>query len=503
MKINSITRTFVISALSSAPGLHAFSALGSSSKRATLVPSTFQLGSTVESIAEGEISAADAPTRMAESRINKSEDNRSPAEVENEKFDCDPTVEFWRNFQIDGLESAQENAQNLASVISNFASSRDGLNYWLRHTGRTGYFISNALLGNFGFSLHEALVKRDNSGSPFDPLMREPAIVSRILLECALAYEQDFQRIEEGQYKKPYDMYENSRQSSPLFAGQQTARFVREAIGTLARRKKGSEDAKRTWLSDDTNEFYPEYYRTAFHYQTDGWMSQESADVYEVSTETLFLGRQDAMQRTALSPIVSHSKDLEYTGKPLKVLEIACGTGRFMTFIRDNLPLDTDVTAVDLSPFYLNAARDNDANWRRIRSKGERNNNSINVNLKPARFVQAKAEELPFEDGEFDAVVCVYLFHELPREIRSKVATEMARVAKPGARVVLTDSTQLGDRPIFDDSMKNFEKMNEPYYVDYTQDNLPAHFENAGLKCLTKTVCTSTKTLAFRKPETA
>ena len=121
--------------------------------------------------------------------------------------------------------------------------------------------------------------------------------------------------------------------------------------------------------------------------------------------------------------------------------------------------------------------------------------------MKPAQFVQAKAEDLPFANDEFDVVVCVYLFHELPREIRAKVASEMARVAKPGARVVLTDSTQLGDRPIFNESMKNFEKMNEPYYVDYTQDNLPIHFENAGLECLTKTVCTSTKTLTFRKPE--
>jgi hypothetical protein len=34
--------------------------------------------------------------------------------------------------------------------------------------------------------------------------------------------------------------------------------------------------------------------------QTDGWLSDASARVYEVSTETLFLGRQDAMQRQTL-----------------------------------------------------------------------------------------------------------------------------------------------------------------------------------------------------------
>lgn len=37
-----------------------------------------------------------------------------------------------------------------------------------------------------------------------------------------------------------------------------------------------------------------------FHYQSDGWMSSRSAAVYETSTEALFFGRQDAMQRTVL-----------------------------------------------------------------------------------------------------------------------------------------------------------------------------------------------------------
>ena len=45
-----------------------------------------------------------------------------------------------------------------------------------------------------------------------------------------------------------------------------------------------------------------------FHYQTDGWLSADSADVYETSTETLFLGRQDAMQRATLLPLAGKMK---------------------------------------------------------------------------------------------------------------------------------------------------------------------------------------------------
>ena len=380
--------------------------------------------------------------------------------------------------------------RELAAIAARFAQKGpDGIDFWARHVARSGYFVTNALLGTAGSAIHDRLVRSDTDAVHIQdpglvgPLLQAPT-VSRLILETALSYEQDYERILAGIYKKPYDMYESTRQSSPLNIATQTARFVNEAIGTLARRKRQEKD---TWFTDAaTPDLYPEYYKTAFHYQTDGWMSQTSANVYETSTETLFLGRQDAMQRTALGPLVK--------ARPKKILEVACGTGRFMTFVRDNLPLDSEYTAVDLSPFYLDSARKNDNEWRKVRGK------ETKETIAPARLVQAQAENLPFEDNEFDAVACVYLFHELPREVRAQVASEMARVVKPGGIVVFTDSCQKGDRPIYDPYLQNFERMNEPYYKDYTEDNIWAHFEEAGLCCETKSVCSSTKTLSFRNP---
>lgn len=48
---------------------------------------------------------------------------------------------------------------------------------------------------------------------------------------------------------------------------------------------------------------YPDYYLQNYHWQSDGWMSAKSAAAYEVQTETLFQGCQDAMQRAALVPL--------------------------------------------------------------------------------------------------------------------------------------------------------------------------------------------------------
>jgi ubiquinone/menaquinone biosynthesis C-methylase UbiE len=46
---------------------------------------------------------------------------------------------------------------------------------------------------------------------------------------------------------------------------------------------------------------------------------------------------------------------------------------------------------------------------------------------------------MPFDDNTFDSITCVYLFHELPSEIRKAVVKEMSRVLKPGGKVFFVD----------------------------------------------------------------
>ena len=78
----------------------------------------------------------------------------------------------------------------------------------------------------------------------------------------------------------------------------------------------------------------PADYMNTFHYQTDGWLSQHSAKIYEVSTETLFVGRQDAMQRQALVPLSGFMREQAAHGRGTSMLEVACGTGRLATFVK-------------------------------------------------------------------------------------------------------------------------------------------------------------------------
>ncbi len=48
--------------------------------------------------------------------------------------------------------------------------------------------------------------------------------------------------------------------------------------------------------------------------------------------------------------------------------------------------------------------------------------------------------------GRVGQVTCVYLFHELPADVRRAVAAEMLRVLRPGGLLVLVDSIQVWKR---------------------------------------------------------
>lgn len=107
---------------------------------------------------------------------------------------------------------------------------------------------------------------------------------------------------------------------------------------------------------------------------------------------------------------------------------------------------------------------------------------------------------VPVFDGLWHLYFCrVYLFHELPADVRARAAAEMARVCKPGGLVVLTDSCQLGDRLAYDPTLGRFGDFAEPYYVSGIKGNaLLAQGRAAALSAcswlnsLTPVVCSAT-----------
>jgi len=213
---------------------------------------------------------------------------------------------------------------------------------------------------------------------------------------------------------------------------------------------------------DVDGRLYPDYYLQNFHHQTDGYLSDRSAELYDLQVEILFNGTADAMRRRVLRPLLQALKGQE---RP-RILDVATGTGSTLKQIQAARP-GSSLVGLDLSEAYL-------------REAGRRLNQRSGA---LPQLLQGNGEELPFRDASFDAVTCVFLLHELPAEARSAVLRECRRVLKPGGRLVLADSVQLADAPDCATVLENFRRVfHEPYYRHYMSDDLEARITGAGLQ---------------------
>ena len=225
----------------------------------------------------------------------------------------------------------------------------------------------------------------------------------------------------------------------------------------------------------------PDYFTQDFHFQTGGYLSDDSAKLYDVQVETLFYGSAAAMRRTGLAPIAEFLKGRDQ--RQVRMLDLACGTGRFLRQVRLAFPA-LKLTGIDLSRPYLDEAA------RHMRD------------LRPAELIAGNAEAIPLPDGSQDIVSCIYLFHELPPEVRRRVTAEIARVLKPGGLLVFIDSLQMGDKPGWDGLLESFPvRFHEPYFRHYAIDDLDQMFEGEGLVSETTSLAFLSKLMARRKME--
>ena len=234
-------------------------------------------------------------------------------------------------------------------------------------------------------------------------------------------------------------------------------RLMRDTPRVVRRMRKG--DYKDIPSVDKSR--FPAYYRRNFHWQTDGYFSEHSAEVYELGVELLFRGTADVMRRQIIPPVTRYVQAAGGADR-VRLLDVACGTGRTLHQLSRAHPA-MRYYGVDLSPAYVRTARNRLADVAEVALAVE------------------NAEQLPFADGTFDVVTSVYLFHELPRNARRNVVAEMFRVTKPGGIVVLEDSAQLVESADIASALREFPReFHEPFYADYLDDDLAALLTEAG-----------------------
>ncbi|HTW35977.1 MAG TPA: class I SAM-dependent methyltransferase [Rhizomicrobium sp.] len=282
-------------------------------------------------------------------------------------------------------------------------------------------------------------------------------------------FREDWKNVERGLYPMPVDIARDIARATA------SLRFWAD-MPNVTRRQKArghSEAAKK-------GEGLPRYYRQNFHFQTDGYLSEHSAKLYDFQVEALFAGTADAMRRRAYIPI---AKFLEKRApEESTLLDIGAGTGRFLSFVKSVQP-KLKTVALDLSEPYLAQAR------------------AALARHENAEFILGAAESVPLPDASVDMAVSIYLFHELPPKVRTAVAKEIGRVLKPGGLFVLADTIQYGDLPDFDGLIEAFPRLlHEPYYAGFARSDLKALFEPAGLVRQDTDLAYLTKVSTFAKP---
>jgi ubiquinone/menaquinone biosynthesis C-methylase UbiE len=284
----------------------------------------------------------------------------------------------------------------------------------------------------------------------------EPADLKALQLQLEALLERDCANVERGLYP------------SRLLFDMPVAEYLRQlpslAAEVLRSLRRSRQKLVRDLPADVDLAAYPDYFRRNFHWQTDGYLSERSAAVYDVGVEFLFLGTADVMRRQILPPVTRFLRSRGAAQGPARILDVACGTGSALNQLALAHP-NENYWGLDLSPFYLHHA------GRRL------------AHVRNLSLVAENAERMPLADASFDVVTSVFLFHELPARARCNVLREMRRVLKPSGLLVIEDAAQPSEAPDLRIFLENFAaSMNEPFFADYLANDLSEAIREAGFE---------------------
>ena len=344
------------------------------------------------------------------------------------------------------------------------------LAYGASQLPRIAWYIGHSLAVR---RLSKAAQRRDRKKAPPGAYTNSPVPDRRRLYaDMAILLQQDLANIEAGLYPLPAD-----HDGSPLTLLHRSRLFFAD-LPAIHRRRESS--AYHEVLTEETRGKRPRYYLQNFHFQTGGWMTDGSASRYDTQVEVLFNGTANATRRQALPQL--HEVFAGRDQRKLRLLDIGCGTGRFLDFLKQAWPR-LPAFGLDMSEPYIRYAKRHLKRWSRI------------------NLVVGNAELISAPDDSQDAVTGIFVFHELPPKVRRIVFRECARVLKPGGRLVLVDSLQRGDQPDYEGILELFpQNYHEPYYKSYTSENFSALAAGCGLTHIRDVKAFVSKVMVFDKP---
>jgi ubiquinone/menaquinone biosynthesis C-methylase UbiE len=135
------------------------------------------------------------------------------------------------------------------------------------------------------------------------------------------------------------------------------------------------------------------------------------------------------VHRGQLRELRQRAADLAQLQPGERVLDVGCGTGTLAMEVARRVGRAGCVAGVDPGTQQIARAR---------RSAARRH--------VPIDFQIGVIEQLPFPDQTFDVVLSTLMMHHVPAPLKRQGLAEIARVLKPGGRLVIADFTRKQER---------------------------------------------------------
>jgi ubiquinone/menaquinone biosynthesis C-methylase UbiE len=353
----------------------------------------------------------------------------------------------------------------MADPVSQFATR---VAYGARQLPRVAWYIGHGMVMR---RLSQTVRERAGQ-TPRPPAPRVPVPDrARLYADMAVLFQRDLANVEAGIYPLPAD----HDGTLPVLLAR--SRLFFEDLPEVHHRRERRE--VRQVLTAHTRGKRPNYYLQNFHFQSGGWLTEASAQRYDTQVEVLFNGSANATRRQALVPL--HEIFSGRDQRRLKLLDVGCGTGRFLDSFKQAWPR-LPALGIDLSEAYVAEAKRHLKRWCWF------------------NIVVANGEALPVKSNSQDAVTNIFMLHELPPKVRRIVFREFARVLKPGGRLVIVDSLQIGDEPDYDGMLELFPRSyHEPYYTSYLKEDFRELAAGCGLTHIRDVNAFFSKVMVFDK----
>jgi ubiquinone/menaquinone biosynthesis C-methylase UbiE len=207
----------------------------------------------------------------------------------------------------------------------------------------------------------------------------------------------------------------------------------------------------------------PDYARREIHLQPGGYTDDPLGGiVYHYGTKVFYQGGNDQDELHAeLAELATAPAD----GKVAAVLDLGCSVGQGTLKLKTRFP-EAEIWGLDVGAPMVRYAH----------ARAVQEQAAVN-------FIQALAEDMPFENGHFDLVFAYILFHELPIAVIPKVLAEVHRVLRPGGAFTIFEFPSASQHlpPAFRFMIDYDSRDNcEPYSPDFVHADFRGMLTAAG-----------------------